>query len=398
MGMGEDPQTQAGVQAVTENRPDRGYDPEDEYRPEVVEVRPPAWMDGTYRIGIHTSIAGHVKEALETAQSLGANALQIFSASPRMWTVAHPESRGFGTEARMRFTATEAAEFRARREELKLGPLVIHANYLINLASLDRVLRVRSIQAFHDEIVRAVALGADYLVLHPGAAKGGSVRAALDMVAQGLRQGARGVRLGSLRILLENTAGQGTALGATFSELKIILDACSDLPMGVCIDTAHLLAAGFEIRTEGGLEKTLQAIEATVGLANVFVVHVNDSKVPLGARADRHEHIGQGLIGLEAFARILRHPFLAPPSPDTRQEGILTRGFILETPIDKPGDDARNVAALWKLIGRPIEVRAARDGFRARKKRKAKVKSRKGKPQRRKARRGPPRKAKKRRR
>jgi len=359
---------QVADEEAPEYRSDRGYDPEDEYRPEVVEVRPPAWMDGTYRVGIHTSIAGHVRESLEIAHRLGANALQIFSASPRMWQVGHPASTQFGQEARTRFTPAEAAEFRARREELKLGPLVIHANYLINLASQDRVLRVRSIQAFHDELVRAVALGADYLVIHPGCTKGSNVREALETVAQGIRNATRGIRLGPLRILVENTAGQGTSLGATFSELKIILDGCPDVPMGVCLDTAHLLAAGFDITTAAGLEKTLRAIEATVGISNVYVIHVNDSKVPLGSHVDRHQHIGQGYIGLDAFARILKHPLLAPPSPDQRQVGVLSRAFILETPIDKPGDDARNVATLWKLAGREISVSpGARDGFRARK-------------------------------
>jgi deoxyribonuclease-4 len=231
------------------------------------------------------------------------------------------------------------------------------------------VLRVRSIQAFHDEIVRAISLGADYLVVHPGSAKGVAVREALDAVAQAIRQAARGVRMGHLRILLENTAGQGTALGATFSELKLILDACADLPMGVCVDTAHLLAAGFDITTAEGLEKTLKAVEATVGLSKVFVVHVNDSKVPLGARVDRHQHIGKGHIGLDAFRRLLNHPLLAPPSPKEPQAGMMTRGFILETPIDKPGDDARNVAALWKLVGRKIKARRpTKDGFRIRRK------------------------------
>jgi deoxyribonuclease-4 len=326
-------------------------------------------MDGTYRIGIHTSIAGHVKEALEKAHALGANALQIFSASPRMWQAGHPSAQGAAPESRARFQEAEAAEFQARREHLKLGPLAIHANYLINLASRDRVLRVRSIQAFHDELARAVALGADYLVVHPGSAKGVPVREALDSVAQAIRQGVRGVRLGHLRILLENTAGQGTALGATFSELKVILEACGNLPMGVCVDTAHLLAAGFDISSAEGLEKTLKAMEATVGLASVYLLHVNDSKAPLGSRVDRHQHIGKGHIGLEAFRRILTHPLLAPPSPDQPQPGLMTRGFILETPIDRPGDDARNVAALWRIVGRSIAMRSGvRNGFSVRKK------------------------------
>src|SRR5271163_1195402 len=135
------------------------FDPEDEYRPEPEpEPLPPSWMDGSTRIGIHTSIAGSYLNALESARKLGCNALQIFSASPRMWQ---------GGSARV--TEADAKAFRARREELRLGPLVVHANYLINLAAAQPMLRTRSIQAFHDEIVRALALGADFLVVHPGA-------------------------------------------------------------------------------------------------------------------------------------------------------------------------------------------------------------------------------------
>jgi deoxyribonuclease-4 len=141
------------------------FDPEDEYRPEPEpEPQAPSWMDGSVRIGIHTSIAGSYRNALESARKLGANALQIFSASPRMW-------QGGST----RIPDLDAAGFRARREELRLGPLVVHANYLINLAAAQPMLRTRSIQAFHDEIVRAVGLGADFLVVHPGA-RGNSVR------------------------------------------------------------------------------------------------------------------------------------------------------------------------------------------------------------------------------
>lgn len=328
------------------------FDAEDEYRPEPPPPpEPPAWRDGSIRIGIHTSIAGDITDALETAHALGANALQIFSASPRMWP--RSTAQGFGT----RIPEAEAARFRQRRQELKLGPLVVHDNYLINLASPERVLRVRSIQTFRDEVIRAMALGADFLVAHPGASRGASGRAAIETLAEALRQSLRGLKLGDMRVLLENTAGQGTVLGARFEELRAILDGCGALPLGVCIDTAHLFAAGYPIHTAEGLERTLHAIESTVGLNRVHVIHVNDSKVPFGARVDRHDHIGKGKIGLEAFRRILNHPFLAG------------RPLILETPIDKPGDDLRNVRALWALVGVKLAKTAARDGFRTRKKR-----------------------------
>ncbi|MGC2420044.1 MAG: deoxyribonuclease IV [Candidatus Acidiferrales bacterium] len=305
------------------------FDAADEYRPEpppAPEI--PAWKDGSLRIGIHTSIAGDITGALEIAHGLGANALQIFSASPRMW------ARGAS-----RISEPDGARFRKRRAELSLGPLVVHGNYLINMASPERVLRTRSVQAFHQEIVRAVALGADYLVAHPGSACGGGMDHAVAAIADGLKQAARGLKVGELQILLENTAGQGSCVGSRFAEIAAILDACADLPVGVCLDTAHLFAAGWDLRTAEGLEATLREIDSTIGLERVAVIHMNDSKTPLGSRVDRHEHIGKGKIGREAMGRILNHPLLAG------------RAFILETPIDKPGDDRRNVAALWKFAG-----------------------------------------------
>jgi deoxyribonuclease-4 len=325
------------------------YDASDEYRPEPVPIpEPPAWQDGSFRIGIHTSIAGDIAGALDTAAKLGANALQIFSASPRMWP------RG-GT----RIADADAVRFCARRAELALGPLVIHDNYLINLASPDRVMRARSIQAFHDELVRAVSLGADFLVAHPGSGLGGDREQAVADVAQGMRQAARGMKFGHLRILVENTSGMGSAVGARLEEIRAILDQTGDLPMGVCLDTAHLLEAGYDITTHEGLTATIAAVERTVGLQRVYVWHVNDSKTPLGSRVDRHEHIGKGKIGLEAFGRILNHLKLGPGV-----EGLPGRAFILETPIDRPGDDRRNVRALWELVGVSVkQAPRAEDGF-----------------------------------
>src|SRR3989442_11089489 len=179
------------------------FDPEDEYRPEPEpEPLPPSWMGGSVRIGIHTSIAGSYLNALEAARKLGCNAVQIFSASPRMWQ---------GGPARI--PEVDAAAFRTRRGELRLGPLVIHANYLINLAAAQPMLRTRSIQAFHDELVRGVALGADFVVVHPGSRGDATAEQAIASIADAVKQAAKGVRLGTLRILIENTAGMGTAGG-----------------------------------------------------------------------------------------------------------------------------------------------------------------------------------------
>jgi len=326
------------------------FDPEDEYRPErEPEPLPPSWMDGRVRIGIHTSIAGRYLNALESARKLGCNALQIFSASPRMWQ---------GGPARI--PEVDAAAFQARREELRLGPLVVHANYLINLAAVQPMLRTRSVQAFHDEIVRAVALGADFLVVHPGARGEGSTGQAISTIVDSLKQATKRVPMGGLKILIENTSGMGTAIGSRLEEVaEILAGLLRDLPSGACLDTAHLFAAGYDIKSENGLASTIEQIDSTVGLENVPVFHANDSKVPLGGRVDRHEHIGKGKIGREAFERILRHPRLNSPAG----EGLAGRAFLAETPIDDPGDDRRNVAMLWELAGLKEQAPEAEKGF-----------------------------------
>jgi len=313
------------------------FDPEDEYRPEPeAEPLPPVWMDGSLRIGIHTSISGSYLNALESAKKLGCNALQIFSASPRMWQGAN-----------VRIPESDARAFRARRAELGLGPLVIHANYLLNLAATQPMLRTRSIQAFHEELVRGVALGADYLVVHPGARGESSTEQGIATIVESVKQAARRVPLGHLRILIENTAGMGTSVGSRLEEVAQILRGLRDLHAGSCLDTAHLFAAGYDIRSEDGLAHTMAQIDRTIGLENVPVFHVNDSKIPLAGRVDRHDHIGQGKIGETAFARILQHPRFGAMPP----EGVLGRAFLLETPIEDPGDDRKNVAKLWELAG-----------------------------------------------
>ena len=325
------------------------FDPEDEYRPEPEpEPAPPTWMDGSLRIGIHTSIAGGHLNALESAHKLGCNALQIFSANPRMWA---------GGPARI--TEVDGAAFRARRETLGLGPLVIHANYLINLAAQQPMLRTRSIQAFHDELVRGIALGADFVVLHPGACGDCKPDQAARLAVESVKQAAKNLPPTSLRILLENTAGMGTALGARLEELGEMLNALRNLNVGACLDTAHLFAAGYDIKSENGLASTLELIDRAIGLERIPVFHVNDSKIPLGGRVDRHEHIGKGKIGAEAFRRFLMHPRLTALAP----EGLPGRAFLAETPIDDPGDDRRNVAALWDFAGLKDVAPEAAKGF-----------------------------------
>jgi deoxyribonuclease IV len=327
------------------------FDPEDEYRPEPEpDPVPPAWMAGGLRIGIHTSIAGSHLNALESAHKLGCNALQIFSASPRMWT---------GGVAAGRITDVDARAFRERREALGLGPLVVHANYLINLAAPQPMLRTRSIQAFHEELVRGMALGADFVVVHPGSYGDSRPPQAVAMAIDSIKQATRRLPPTGMRILVENTAGMGTAIGSRLEELGEIVEALAGLYVGACLDTAHLFAAGYDIRSESGLESTLEVIDSTIGLEHVPVFHVNDSKVALGGRVDRHDHIGEGKLGEAAFRRILTHPRLGASLP----EGLPGRAFLAETPIDDPGDDRKNVAVLWELAGLKASAPAAEKGY-----------------------------------
>jgi deoxyribonuclease-4 len=234
---------------------------------------------------------------------------------------------------------------RAARERHDLHPLVIHVNYLVNLASLDPVIRDKSIACFRGEVERAAAIGAEYLVLHPGSYRGASVDEGIAAFALGLRDAVAGVRAPHLTILIENTVGAGCHLGSRFEELQSIRELARDLtdfPIGYCLDTCHLFAAGFDIATAAGLRDTIRKAEESLGLSNVHVIHTNDSKGPLGSRVDRHANIGDGHIGLEGFARILRHPKLR------------RKPFILETPVDEPGDDRRNLDTLKRLAASRI--------------------------------------------
>jgi len=239
-----------------------------------------------------------------------------------------------------------ATALRWLREANNLYPLVIHDSYLINLGSSDPVIRPKSIAAFRGEIERALAIGAEHLVFHPGSGKNDSREATISRVAEGMREAARGLS-GSLTLLLENTAGQGAVLGSTLEELAEIrsqAQAGLDFEVGFCLDTCHSFAAGYDVASEAGLEIFVQGAEAILGLERVAVIHANDSKGSLGSHLDRHEHIGEGLIGAAAFGRILNHPKL------------MNKAFILETPIDD-GDPSRDVNKLKELCRKSPTVR-----------------------------------------
>jgi len=228
----------------------------------------------------------------------------------------------------------------AVRQQHDLNPMVIHVNYLVNLASLDPTIRGKSIQCFRGEIERAAAIGADYLVLHPGSYRGTSPEEGIAAFVLGLRDAAEGIRAPKLTILLENTVGAGCHLGSRFDELQSMRDLARDLMelrVGFCLDTCHLFAAGFNIATAAGLRSMVNQCEELLGLSNVHVFHANDSKGALGSRIDRHANIGEGQIGIEGFRRILTHPKLR------------SKPFILETPVTNPGDDRKNLDTLKRL-------------------------------------------------
>ena len=279
------------------------------------------------RLGIHTFTAGSLERAALKAVELGANTFQIFSASPRMW-------RARGADPH------QVRLLRSVRERHDLHPLAIHVNYLVNLASLDPEIRSKSIACFRGEVERAVAIGAEYLVVHPGSYRNQSMEEGIAAFVLGLRDATHGLSARGLTILLENTAGAGSHLGSRFEELQSLRELAvdlTDIPVGFCLDTCHLYAAGFDIATAPGLREMVRAAGELLGLSHIHLFHANDSRAALGSHIDRHEHIGHGHIGLDGFRRLLRHPKLR------------SKPFILETPITKEGDDRRNLDTLKAL-------------------------------------------------
>ena len=280
------------------------------------------------RIGIHTSIAGGIQNAAERAYRLGCSAFQIFSSSPRQW-------------APYDLSRPQCAEMRTLREKYDLKPLVIHTNYLINLASTNELFLKKSVEAFRGEVERALDLCADYLVLHPGSFRGANRADGLLRTSAAIAAATQGLDLAKvgLTILIENTAGAEYSLGGSFEQVAEVLDCLRGLvPIAACIDTCHTHVAGYDIVSKEGMRETLAELDATIGLKNVPVWHCNDAKAASGSKLDRHQHIGRGSIGPEPFRRLLNDPRLVHAA------------FIAETPIDELGDDRRNVSALKKLV------------------------------------------------
>jgi len=277
---------------------------------------------------VHLGTAGGASNAVERAREIGANTFQFFSSSPRMWRAPKVDPK-------------QAERMKELRAKLDVGPIVIHTSYLVNVCSQTETVRENSIAAFRGEVERALTFGAEYLVLHPGSWKGLTREDGLKLAADSIKRAIDGLAWQGtgFHILIENTAGAEFSLGGSFeqvAELVALLKACA--PVGVCLDTCHTHVAGYDMVTEEGYAETMKKVGATVGFDAVRVWHCNDAKAARGSKLDRHEHIGQGTMGVEAFRRLLN---------DKR---FTHAAFIAETPVDEPGDEERNVRVLKSLV------------------------------------------------
>ena len=282
------------------------------------------------------SIAGGLARAVDRAEASRCEALQIFTKSAGQWRARE-------------LPPAEIARFRERIEETGIRPVVAHNSYLINIATAAPALRTQSIAALGEELDRAESLGLDGLVMHPGSYTTGTEEEGLRLIAKAISQLLAARPRARTRVLLEHTAGQGTNLGHRFEHLAAILERLDGSPrVGICLDTCHLLTAGYDLCTEDGYANTFREFDRTIGLDRIQVFHLNDSKKPCGSRVDRHEHIGKGCLGLEPFRRLLNDPrFSTLP--------MLLETPKLETPESKRRSDvdpwdARNLRTLRKLI------------------------------------------------
>jgi deoxyribonuclease-4 len=277
--------------------------------------------------GAHCSTAGGVARALERGASVGCEVVQIFVKNNMQWVGRpHPPA--------------DIALFKRERTRLRFAAVFGHTGYLINLGAGPSANRAKSLQSLIQEITFAGALGLPFLVLHPGAHLGAGETAGLRRIVEGLDEVLRATKDAKVRIALENTAGQGSCLGNQIEHLAAIYDGVeTPARLGLCIDTAHLFASGYDIRTGKGWDKTMRQIDTLIGRKEILAFHLNDSKTDLGSRVDRHEHIGKGKIGLEGFRHIVN---------DAR---FRNSPGCLETPkSDDLHEDAANLAMLRSLV------------------------------------------------
>jgi deoxyribonuclease-4 len=282
----------------------------------------------TKRIGVHLGTTGGASNAVERAREIGATTFQIFSSSPRMWRAPKVDPR----------QAERMRELRARHD---VGPLVIHTSYLVNVCSQSSEVREKSVAGFRGEIERALALGAEYLVLHPGSWKGLTRDEGLKLAAESIERAIDGLAWQGtgFHILIENTAGAEFSLGGSFEQVaELVARLKHHAPVAVCLDTCHTWVSGYDLVSAEGYAETMKQAAATVTFEAVRVWHCNDAKAPRGSKLDRHEHIGQGTLGLEPFRQLLNDPRFEHAA------------FIAETPVDEPGDEERNVRALKSLV------------------------------------------------
>lgn len=237
------------------------------------------------RLGTHVSSAGGLHLAVERAHELGCDTMQVFTSSPRQWRATAPR-------------AADVAEMQQLRRRYKIRPLVVHANYLINVAADDGAIRRNSIAALRGELERARDIGAEYLVLHPGSGE-------LEPAVAGIREAAEAFRWDGLTLLIENMAGGGKHLAGSFASVGAMLDGLGDVPTAACIDVCHAWAMGYDLVSESGYKETMRELDQTVGLKRVPVFHANDAKTERGSHHDRHEHIGKGKLGEGVFRRLL---------------------------------------------------------------------------------------------
>ena len=276
------------------------------------------------RFGFHISIAGGFSKVVERAHARGCETIQFFSRNPRGWKYSPLNEK-------------DVKAFRSSIQSSSLFPIFLHMPYLPNIASFKSTFYKRSIHSIATDLQRAEQLGAQYLIIHIGHRMESSEDQAIEAVSQGIDQAFEMVK-NDVMLLTENTAGQGTEIGYHFNQIKNIIEGVHDHQrMGVCLDTAHSFEAGYDLSNKDGIERTLENFDKTIGLKQLHLLHLNDSKTPLGSRKDRHWHIGEGYIGLEGFRTLVNHPLLR------HLPGIM------ETPRNDTVEDLKNMEVIRSL-------------------------------------------------
>jgi len=280
-------------------------------------------------LGAHVRASGGVWKAIEHGTELGCEAIQFFAGSPRTWK---PQL----------YSEKDAARFRTARAASPIRFVAIHTIYLINLATSNEEYYEKSVAALVGAVVAAEQLGVEAVVNHTGSHQGAGFAAGLERVRRAFSRALDEVGGSAVKVLIENTAGAGGTMGVTFQEIRSLIDSVGGDPrVGVCLDTAHLFESGHDLRSRAGLDAMLADFDAAVGLDRLVMLHLNDSKTPLGSNRDRHENIGDGDIGLQAFGTIVNHPAFA------------TMPGIIEVPgYDNEGPDLRNMRTLHAVAGR----------------------------------------------